>query len=173
MLNKVVHRIAKAMRLSGRVVLRFNFRGVGRSEGTHGYEEGELEDARAALDWLQARYPELPYSLAGFSFGSRVILKLGCELGDAAQLIAAGFPAARGTLPVLQHCSLPKTFITSSHDEFAPLETVKECFDAFAPPKRLVVVEARDHFFAGALDEFESAVGSAAKQPPAHDETSA
>src|SRR5580704_6497531 len=77
--NKVVYRIARGMRRAGAVVLRFNFRGVGRSESVHDQGVGEVEDARAALGFLRHRYPDLPYSLAGFSFGSRVILQLGCS----------------------------------------------------------------------------------------------
>jgi len=92
--NKVVHRIARGLRRRGSVVLRFNFRGVGRSQGEHADGTGEIEDARAALAWLRHRYPNLSYSLAGFSFGSRVILKLGCELMDATRLLAVGFPAS-------------------------------------------------------------------------------
>src|SRR5580698_4577041 len=65
--NKVVYRIARGMRRAGAVVLRFNFRGVSRSEGVHDRGEGEVEDARAALEFLRQRYPELPYSMAGFS----------------------------------------------------------------------------------------------------------
>ncbi len=76
--NKVVYRLARGLRAPGIVVLRFNFRGVGASEGEHAHLEGEIEDARAALAWLRARYPDLPYALAGFSFGSRVITRLGC-----------------------------------------------------------------------------------------------
>src|SRR3981189_1688751 len=68
--NKVVYRLARGLRRAGAVVLRFNFRGVGRSHGEHGNLEGEIEDARAALAWLRGRYPDLPHALAGFSFGS-------------------------------------------------------------------------------------------------------
>ena len=68
--NKVVYRIARGLRRAGIVVLRFNFRGVGRSEGEHAHMIGEVEDARAALEYLRARYPHLAYALAGFSFGS-------------------------------------------------------------------------------------------------------
>src|SRR5438132_12488047 len=70
--NKVVYRIARALRKQGYVVLRFNYRGVNLSEGTYDRGVGELEDASAALQWLRARYPALPYALAGFSLGSRL-----------------------------------------------------------------------------------------------------
>src|SRR5436305_1329350 len=78
--NKVVYRIARGLRKTGRVVLRFNYRGVNLSQGVYDHGEGELEDARTALSWLRERYPLLPYSLAGFSFGSRIALRLGCPL---------------------------------------------------------------------------------------------
>src|SRR5436190_7557502 len=71
--NKVVYRMARALRRRGSAVLRFNFRGVGRSQGKHGEGIAEIDDARAALEWLRARYGTIPYALAGFSFGARVI----------------------------------------------------------------------------------------------------
>jgi Predicted hydrolase of the alpha/beta superfamily len=70
--NKVVYRIARGLRRSGCAVMRFNYRGVNLSEGVYDKGRGELEDARACLAWLRERYPDLPYSLAGFSFGSRM-----------------------------------------------------------------------------------------------------
>ncbi len=158
MQNKVVHRIARAARLSDRVVLRFNFRGVGTSAGEHAHGIGEVDDARAALSWLRARYPDVPYMLAGFSFGSRVILKLGCELRDATRLLAVGFPTAFDEFRFLESCTLPKTFIASTHDRYAPYEQMASWFKWFAEPKRLKWIEAADHFFAGALDELESAI---------------
>src|SRR5258707_2225615 len=69
--NKVVYRIARGLRRTGSVVLRFNYRGVNLSEGSYAHGEGELDDARIGLADLRARYPDLPYTLAGFSFGSR------------------------------------------------------------------------------------------------------
>src|ERR1700722_12343681 len=77
--NKVVYRMARGLRRAGSAVLRFNFRGVNLSEGEHDNGPGEVEDARAGLAFLRERYPDLAYSLAGFSFGSRIALRLGCE----------------------------------------------------------------------------------------------
>ena len=156
--NKVVHRLARGLRGAGLVTLRFNFRGVGRSQGSHGYVTGEIEDARAALEWLRGRYPDLPFGLAGFSFGSRVITQFGCALGDPLWLMAAGFAASLGPAAYLQNCAVPKYFIHSTHDRYGPRETMESLFARVAPPKELVWIEARDHFFAGALDDFEAAV---------------
>ncbi len=150
--------MARALRSSGYVVLRFNFRGVGKSEGCHDLGVGEIEDARAALRWLRHRYPDLPYTLAGFSFGSRVVLSLGCALPDAERLIALGFPAKRDPVGVLEHCTAPKVFIQSTHDEYGPPPEMEALYAQVADPKRLIWVEAQDHFFAGGLDELERQV---------------
>ena len=157
--NKVVHRIARGLRRRGSVVLRFNFRGVGHSEGEHAEGIGEIEDARAALDWLHRRYADLPYSLAGFSFGSRVSLQLGCELQDAVRLVAVGFPVKSET-SYLRACTVPKIFITSTGDQYAPRDRMEALYGAIAEPKQMIWIEAADHFFAGALDRLEETVFS-------------
>jgi uncharacterized protein len=153
--NKVVYRTARALRNSGHVVLRFNFRGVGRSEGLHDLGVGEIEDARATLTWLRNRYPGLPYTLAGFSFGSRVVLSLGCALQDVDRVIALGFPAKRDPVGALSECDVPKIFIQSTHDEHGRPPEMQAFYEQVAEPKRLIWVEAQDHFFAGGLDELE------------------
>ncbi len=157
--NKVVYRMARALRRSGSVVLRFNYRGVNLSEGTYDRGIGELEDARAALQWLRARYPGLPHALAGFSFGSRIALKLGCEPGDAARLIVVGLPTVyHAELATLADCRLPKSFVQSTNDQYGARTDLERFYAACAQPKHLVWVESRDHFFGGGLDEFEEAV---------------
>ena len=156
--NKVVYRAARALRTSGHVVLRFNFRGVGKSAGRYAEGIGEIEDAAAALNWLRQRYPDLPYTLAGFSFGARVILSLGCALQDAKCMIAMGFPAKRDPVGRLSQCTSPKVFIQSTHDEHGPPPDMKAFYAQVAEPKRLIWVEAEDHFFAGGLDELERQV---------------
>lgn len=161
--NKVVYRIARGLRRSGSVVLRFNFRGVSRSEGVHNEGRGELDDARAALDFLKGRYPDLPYSLAGFSFGSRVIMKLGCRLPEPRpeRLIAAGFPTSLGHWDYLAHCDLPKFFVQSAIDEHGPRNELQAAFETFAEPKQLrFIEEGRDHFFEGALGLLEDAISA-------------
>jgi alpha/beta superfamily hydrolase len=159
--NKVVYRLARGLRRAGAVVLRFNFRGVGRSQGEHGHLTGEMEDARAALGWLQGRYPELPFALAGFSFGARVITQLGCSLAGARFLLAAGYPTRWGTPEYLAACPAPKIFIQSTHDQYGPREELEAMYERFATPKQLHWIEAADHFFAGALDSLEEKVASA------------
>jgi hypothetical protein len=164
--NKVVYRLARGLRRAGIVVLRFNFRGVGASSGEHGHLEGEIEDARAALAWLGARYPTVPYALAGFSFGSRVITRLGCEAAGATFLMAAGFPTRWGSPEYLETCAAPKIFIQSTHDEFGPRVELEEMVARFPAPKQLHWIEAADHFFAGGLEELEEVVRASAERPP-------
>lgn len=160
--NKVVYRIARGMRRAGSVVLRFNYRGVNMSEGHYDNGVGETEDARAALRFLRSRYPELPFSLAGFSFGSRIILKLGCETPGPFRLLAVGFPAGSAESQGLGQCDVPRVFIQSTRDEFCPVPCMETYFAGLIGPKQLTWVDAQDHFFGSALDEFETAVYGAA-----------
>jgi alpha/beta superfamily hydrolase len=156
--NKVVYRLARGLRTSGSVVLRFNYRGVNLSEGVYANGDGELEDARVALNYLRERYPDLPYTLAGFSFGSRIALRLGCASTDARRVIAVGFPAMYRHISYLPDCTVPRVFIQSTHDQFGSVEATHATVDPLPEPKQLIFIEAQDHFFAGGLDPFERAV---------------
>ena len=163
--NKVVYRIARGLRRSGIVVLRFNFRGVGHSQGVHGDLEGEIEDARAAVEWLHRRYPDISTALAGFSFGARVVARLGCQMGTPPWIMLAGFPTRHGATDFLTNCGVPKIFLQSTHDQYGPRAELESQFASFAGPKRLIWIEAEDHFFAGALDALEEQVQAAAQTP--------
>jgi alpha/beta superfamily hydrolase len=156
--NKVVYRIARGLRRAGAVVLRFNYRGVNLSQGEYDKGIGEVEDARAALALLRSRYPGLPFSLAGFSFGSRIILRLGCQTEDVSRLIAVGFPANMPDSQELGHCPVPRVFIVSTVDQFCSVPAMETYFAALPEPKELIWVQASDHFFGGALDQFEETV---------------
>jgi alpha/beta superfamily hydrolase len=156
--NKVVYRIARGLRSAGAVVLRFNYRGVNLSEGEYAHGEGELEDARAALAYLRARYPGLPFTLAGFSFGSRIMLRLGCEGIGARRVIAVGFPTTYKDRTFLEGCPVPRVFIQSTRDQYGPISELEPLVASLPEPKKLILVDAQDHFFAGALDQLESEI---------------
>ncbi|MEO8049737.1 MAG: alpha/beta family hydrolase [Acidobacteriota bacterium] len=157
--NKVVYRMARGLRRSAHVVLRFNYRGVNLSEGDYAHGEGELDDARVALDLLMCRYPALPLTLAGFSFGSRIVLRLGC-LGQhrAHRVIAVGFPTVYKDRSFLDGCTVPRIFIQSTRDQFGPVEELRPLVEALPEPKQLIWIDAQDHFFAGALEQLEESV---------------
>jgi alpha/beta superfamily hydrolase len=160
--NKVVYRMARGLRRTGHVVLRFNYRGVNLSEGAYAHGEGELEDARAALEVLRSRYPELPLTLAGFSFGSRIVLRLGCAAAspDAGiqRVIAVGFPTTYAERSNLEGCTIPRVFVQSTRDEFGPVDELQQITAMLPEPKQLILVDAQDHFFAGALDQLEETI---------------
>jgi uncharacterized protein len=156
--NKVVYRIARGLRRAGAVVLRFNYRGVNLSEGEYDRGVGEVEDARAALELLRSRYPSLPFSLAGFSFGSRVVLRLGCATQGVTRLIAVGFPANLPDSQSLGQCAIPKVFIVSKIDQFCAVPAMESYFATLPEPKELIWIEAQDHFFGGSLDQFEEEI---------------
>lgn len=155
--NKVVHRLARALRANGCAVLRFNFRGVNLSAGTYDEGRGEVEDAQACLDELRRRYPALACTLAGFSFGSRVGLRL-AERGGVRRVIAAGYPTVFRDQTAVERLRIPRIFVQSTVDEFGPREQLEALYNRLWEPKRLIWIEARDHFFTGALEAFENAV---------------
>ena len=152
--NKVVYHAAKSFAAFGLPVLRFNFRGTGLSEGAHDEGRGEVEDVRASLNWLTARYPDLPLLFAGFSFGSHVGLRACCGDTRVQGLVGIGLPVrAAGRdyrYDFLARCgSVPKLFISGDHDEFSPPGTLESQLAHAAEPKKVVWVEGADHFFAG------------------------
>mgnify|MGYP003345400968 FL=1 len=114
--NKVVYRTARGLRRSGHVVLRFNYRGVNLSEGSYADGEGEMDDARVALGVLRERYPSLPVTLAGFSFGSRIALRLGCSASAedthrVTRVIAVGFPTVYQNREYLKTCKIGRAHV--------------------------------------------------------------
>jgi alpha/beta superfamily hydrolase len=161
--NKVVYRIARGLRRAGHVVLRFNYRGVNLSQGSYANGEGELDDARVALDFLRGRYPDVPFTLAGFSFGSRIVLRLGCAGVGARRVIAVGFPTVYKDRSYLEGCTVPRVFVQSTHDEFGPVAELQALTEGLPEPKQLILVEAQDHFFAGALEKLEETIAAIEK----------
>jgi uncharacterized protein len=156
--NKVVYQAAKALHRSGAPVLRFNFRGAGLSEGVHDKGRGELDDVRAAINYLGREFPTRPILLAGFSFGSWVGLRVGCEDSRVAELIGLGIPVNDSDLAYLRACTKPKLFIQGGNDQFGSTRNVKSLFATLPEPKSLVIVEGVDHFFAGKLNEVGAAI---------------
>jgi alpha/beta superfamily hydrolase len=158
--NKVVFQAAKALHARGAPVLRFNFRGAGLSEGMHDKGRGEQDDVRAALDYLAEEFPGRAILFGGFSFGSYVGLRVGCEDRRVAELIGIGLPVNNIDVTYLRACAKPKLIIQGGNDQFGSQKNIEALFSTLPEPKRLVVVEGADHFFTGRLEQVGAAIHS-------------
>ncbi len=156
--NKVVYCAAKTLHSLGLPVLRFNFRGAGLSEGVHDGGKGEKGDVIAALDFLSAEFPGKPVVLAGFSFGSVVGLRVACGDVRVVRVIGLGLPLNRLDMRWLAACPKPKLFIHGANDEHGSVDKVEALVATLPEPRQLVVVPDADHFFAGKLDQVETAI---------------
>ena len=171
--NKVVFHTMKALHSFGFPVLRFNFRGTGLSQGEHDHGVGEVEDVRAALDWLDTEF-HLPLLFAGFSFGSAVGMRAACADSRVKAVIGAGTPVAPVaadteeprvyTYEFLQDCRKPKLLISGARDQFGPRAKLETLVNSIPEPKKLVVIEGADHFFEGRLRELREAIESWLKE---------
>jgi alpha/beta superfamily hydrolase len=166
--NKVVFHTMKALNSFGFPVLRFNFRGAGLSEGEHDHGRGELDDVRTALDWLEREFRQ-PIVFAGFSFGAAVGLRAACPDPRVEALIGLGIPVSpiderRYDYDFLQSCTKPKLFVSGSRDQFGPRAQLEQTVTTFADPKKLVLIEAGDHFFEGRLREVREAIENWVKE---------
>ena len=166
--NKVVFHTMKALNNLGLPVLRFNFRGAGLSHGEHDHGNGELDDVRTALDWLDQEF-HLPMVFAGFSFGAAVGLRVACPDPRVPAVIGLGTPISpiedrSYNYDFLQTCTKPKLFVSGSRDQFASKAKLEALVAPLPEPKKLVIIEAADHFFEGRLREMREAVEAWARQ---------
>jgi alpha/beta superfamily hydrolase len=156
--NKVVYQAAKSLDALGLPVLRFNFRGVGLSAGTHDRGRGEQDDVRVALEFLAGEFPGVPLLLAGFSFGCWVGLHAGCEDPRVAELMGIGAPVNNADFSYLASCMKPKLFVHGANDEYGSLDKVEALVASLPGENRLVAVTDTNHFFAGKLDQLDRAI---------------
>jgi len=152
----------KALNSFGYPVLRFNFRGTGLSQGEHDNGVGEVDDVRAALDWLDREF-HLPLIFAGFSFGAAIGLQAACPDPRVQAVIGLGIPAVPADgrvydLSFLQNCAKPKLFVSGSRDQFGPRAELERLVESLSQPKRLVLIEGADHFFEGRLRELREVI---------------
>jgi len=156
--TKAVYQAAKALARIDVVVLRFNFRGVGRSAGVFDGGPGEMEDYRAALDFMAARYPELPLWAGGFSFGSWIALSVGARDPRVQLLLAIAPPVDRYDFTVVKETDKPKFIIHGERDELVSIKDVRRFYAELREPKELVVIDGADHLFEGKTSEVGEAV---------------
>ncbi len=170
--NKVVFHTMKAINSFGFPVLRFNFRSAGLSQGEHDHGQGEADDVRAALDWLDKEF-RLPMIFAGFSFGAAVGLQAACPDTRVKAMIAVGTPVAAidnrsYDFKFLQSCTKPKLFVSGARDQFGPRAELERLATLVSEPRKLVLIEGADHFFEGRLRELRETIESWVREVVVH-----
>jgi alpha/beta superfamily hydrolase len=150
--NKVVYHAMKTIAAFGIPVLRFNFRGTGLSEGEHDHGLGEVDDVRAALDYLTHEYAN-PILFCGFSFGSYTGLRATCGDQRIVGQIALGLPVSAAgrdyRYEFLPTCTAPKLFVSGDHDEFCSIAALDAILQTAPAPRNRIVIPRADHFFQG------------------------
>lgn len=161
--NKVVTTLARALHDSGIPTVRFNFRGVGASEGVFDAGRGETDDARAVLDWGASRWPNCKPVIAGFSFGAYVALRLTQNVG-VARLITVAPPVSSFDFSGLRAPSCPWMVVQGDADDVVDPQKVLDWAKALQPQPRLMVMRGAGHFFHGRLHELRKAVVDAIRE---------
>ena len=156
--TKIVFQAAKAFCRLGCVVLRFNFRGVGSSEGAFDEGRGERDDFRAAVDVVAGRYPGVDVWAAGVSFGAFVAMTAGADDGRVSTLVGLATPVDTHDYTAVRDSPKLKIFIHGERDELCPLQSVRRLYAHAAEPKELVVIDAAGHLFDGRLTEVTEAI---------------
>jgi uncharacterized protein len=157
--TKAVYQGAKALARLGCVVLRFNFRGVGRSAGHFDQGEGEKADFKAGLDYVAARYPGTHLWAAGFSFGAWVAMEVGADDDRVTTLIDIAPPVATSlsghvyTFERTLASTKPKFLVQGEADEVCPLEAMWTFYGKLQEPKELAVIDMANHLFDGQAAE--------------------
>lgn len=157
MLNKVVSTLQRTCRDNGLATLRFNYRGVGASAGSHDMASGEVDDAEAVAQWLHAQYPNLPLTLLGFSFGGFVAAALGARLEAHGRTPAKLFMLAPAVhrltddTPAAGQC--PLILIQPEDDEVIDPQVVYQWSAALGRAHELLKVAECGHFFHGKLTD--------------------
>jgi hypothetical protein len=148
--NKVITTLAKAFGELGAAVLRFNFRGTGKSEGQHDHGRGEIDDLAAAVDFARAQAPGLPLWLGGFSFGAFVSVEAANQL-QTAKLLSIAPPAGKWSFSPEHTPSMPWLVIQGDQDEVIDAQGVYRWLEGLAKPPKLIRMEQASHFFHGLL----------------------
>jgi hypothetical protein len=151
--TKMVYQGAKGLVRAGCVVLRFNFRGVGRSAGEFDNGRGERDDFRAAVDFMAARYPDLEIWAAGASFGAYVALTEGAADERVCALIAVAPPVDRYDFTEVTASPKPTFLVHGEEDELISITLVREFYAQVQEPKELVAIDRANHLFDGQAGE--------------------
>jgi len=156
--TKGVYHTAKGLGRIGCAVLRFNFRGVGKSEGDYDEGRGEQDDFRAALNVMAARFPGVPLWAGGMSFGSWVGLTVGADDPRVSALIGVAVPANKWDFSHVADCRKPKFFVHGEMDEICGFKEINAFYARAVEPKELVIIDGSDHLFTGKAGEVADAI---------------
>lgn len=148
--NKVAHTLARAFVTCDMVALRFNFRGVGESEGSFDEGEGETDDVRAAIGYMRERYPGLPLWLGGFSFGAAMAVRVAADT-DVDGLVSVAPAATRLATDAFVQPTCSWLIVHPEDDELVPVDDTVTWVDSMEPGPELVVFPETSHFFHGKL----------------------
>jgi hypothetical protein len=163
--NKVVYTTYHAFVQQGFAALRFNFRGVGRSQGTFDRGEGELSDAASALDWLQSYNPNASACwIGGFSFGAWIGMQLLMRRPEIDGFVSVAPPANMYDFSFLAPCPSSGLIVHGDEDPLVPIEAVQKLIDKLMHQRDIKItyklVKGADHFFADHLTELDEAIQS-------------
>lgn len=158
--NNVVVACARALQEVGFATLRFNFRGVGASEGAYGDLVGEIEDARAASQCAKGELPHARLSLIGYSFGALVALRAGFQDPAVDRLVAIAPPVAMYDLSFLGGCEKPVLYVAGDRDSFCPEDALESRADSLGSRHQIVRLKGVDHFFFGSEARLSAGVTS-------------
>ena len=155
--NKITYMMFQAFVARGFSTLRFNFRGVGRSQGLFDRGEGELSDAASALDWMQDLNPNAPYTwVGGFSFGAWISMQLLMRRPEIEGFISVAPPANTEDFSFLAPCPTSGLVLQGSRDDVVPEESVENFVDRLHQQKGIDidyrVIDGANHFFHGYTD---------------------
>ena len=148
--NKVVYTLASTMEALGIKTVRFNFRGVQKSEGLFDYGVGELDDLISVVEWVKTQCPNDVIWLAGFSFGAYIAIK-GNQVCAAERLIAVAPPAGHSYFDGLPQIICPWVLVQGEQDEVVDAKTVLNWGKEQVPAPQLIVMPDAGHFFHGQL----------------------
>lgn len=156
--TKGLYHTAKGLVRIGCAVLRFNFRGVGKSEGAYDEGRGEREDFSAALQVMAGRFPSTPLWAGGMSFGSWVGMHVGAEDPRVSTLIGVAMPVSKWDFDRVAASLKPKFFVHGELDEICGLKDITAFYARAADPKELAIIDAADHLFNGKASEVADAI---------------